>query len=268
MPCNTREKQLAAQLKCYYNNKEKYYAYRLEYWRQNQLRLIDYLKSHPCVDCGELDIVILEFDHLNPKQKLATVSDMVRQGCAWNRIAIEIEKCDVVCTNCHRRRTNTNYKTARYRFKYPLDQSAPLYKQHKRTGAPRKPSVENGVDKTKLTSLERRHLSKKKYRQSHRDQQYAYRMKRYYECRDRFLLYLSGRSCIVCTESDILVLEFDHRNPADKKIDIAVAVGRGWKWETLLEEINKCDVLCGNCHKRRTHSDINSARFQSQVVLE
>lgn len=64
--------------------------------------VIEYLRGHPCVDCGESDIVVLEFDHLRDKR--ANVSVLVQNGELW-QVRAEIEKCEVVCANCHRRRT-------------------------------------------------------------------------------------------------------------------------------------------------------------------
>ena len=65
--------------------------------------LIDYLSHHPCVDCGESDIVVLEFDHL--RDKVSDVSALSREGYSLDRIKQEIAKCEVVCANCHMRRT-------------------------------------------------------------------------------------------------------------------------------------------------------------------
>jgi 5-methylcytosine-specific restriction endonuclease McrA len=68
------------------------------------LRLVRaYLREHLCTDCGEPDIVVLEFDHL--RDKTAAVSALVHQGVSWERVLEEIAKCEVVCANCHRRRT-------------------------------------------------------------------------------------------------------------------------------------------------------------------
>lgn len=77
----------------------------------NQKRMIEYLLSHPCVDCGETDILVLEFDHLRDKR--FSLSRLVAGGFEWDYILEEIARCEVVCANCHRRRTARrarNYK--------------------------------------------------------------------------------------------------------------------------------------------------------------
>jgi hypothetical protein len=65
--------------------------------------VIDHLRAHTCADCGEADIVVLEFDHVAEKKD----SPML---LAWSGASIavlhqEISRCEVVCVNCHRRRT-------------------------------------------------------------------------------------------------------------------------------------------------------------------
>jgi hypothetical protein len=64
--------------------------------------LIEFFKTHPCVDCGEEDPVVLEFDHLADKSFSIGQALPYRN---WQRILEEIAKCEVVCANCHRRRT-------------------------------------------------------------------------------------------------------------------------------------------------------------------
>lgn len=74
-----------------------------EQTRVNNAFLIEYLTCHPCIDCGETDIVVLEFDHL--RDKVADVSVLAGQGYSLEKVKREIDKCEVVCANCHRRRT-------------------------------------------------------------------------------------------------------------------------------------------------------------------
>lgn len=60
--------------------------------------------SHPCIDCGEQDVLVLQFDHVRG-QKLQSISELVKAGYAWKAIEAEIAKCEVRCANCHARRT-------------------------------------------------------------------------------------------------------------------------------------------------------------------
>ena len=64
--------------------------------------LLEFLASHPCVDCGETDPIVLEFDHL--ADKAFAISKGLRDR-SWESVRREMAKCDVVCANCHRRRT-------------------------------------------------------------------------------------------------------------------------------------------------------------------
>lgn len=64
--------------------------------------LVAFLREHPCIDCGENDPIVLEFDHLRDKK--FSISEGM-QGRRWQDVLDEIAKCEVVCANCHRRRT-------------------------------------------------------------------------------------------------------------------------------------------------------------------
>jgi hypothetical protein len=86
-------------------------AYRV----QTQELLAAYLMEHPCLDCGETDIRCLEFDHRERGDKTAPISILLQRGRAWRTIEKEIEKCDVRCANCHRRRTADQFSTWRHR---------------------------------------------------------------------------------------------------------------------------------------------------------
>ena len=66
--------------------------------------LLQYLVEHPCVDCGERDILVLEFDHVRGAKR-DNVTRLARGGWALATVRLEVEKCDVRCANCHRRKT-------------------------------------------------------------------------------------------------------------------------------------------------------------------
>lgn len=58
----------------------------------------DHLVSHPCVDCGESDPIVLEFDHVRGKKR-DDVSRIISRGLAVTTLFDEIAKCDVRCAN-------------------------------------------------------------------------------------------------------------------------------------------------------------------------
>lgn len=71
---------------------------------RNRRYVVDYLSQHGCVDCGEADIHVLEFDHVRG-EKIAGVGQMIGWGLSLQKIQEEIDKCEVRCCNCHRRVT-------------------------------------------------------------------------------------------------------------------------------------------------------------------
>lgn len=71
--------------------------------KNNRERVNNYLLQHPCLDCGEKDTIVLEFDHVRGK-KIDIISKMIFD-CGWSKIQKEILKCEVRCANCHRRIT-------------------------------------------------------------------------------------------------------------------------------------------------------------------
>ena len=73
----------------------------------NRKKLFEFYKSNSCVDCGESDPIVLECDHKSDKE--FEVSKMVANGYSWDRIQKEIDKCNVRCANCHRRKTAIDF---------------------------------------------------------------------------------------------------------------------------------------------------------------
>src|SRR5262245_51251640 len=60
------------------------------------------LKDKPCADCGiVLPHYCMDFDHRDPSQKTAKISQLIATKRLWENIQAEIDKCDLVCANCH-----------------------------------------------------------------------------------------------------------------------------------------------------------------------
>ena len=77
---------------------------------------LEYLSTHPCVDCGSTDVRVLECDHVGKKKK--NVGMMMRswENYVWDEILEELTQCEIVCANCHRIRTYTRCNA--YRIVY------------------------------------------------------------------------------------------------------------------------------------------------------
>ena len=74
--------------------------------KEYKRRIGEHLLAHPCVDCGESDVRVLDFDHLDASTKRSDIAKMVNAGGRWSDIELEMAKCEVRCANCHRRVTS------------------------------------------------------------------------------------------------------------------------------------------------------------------
>lgn len=102
----------------YYKNRDAAIEYSTKTSKENRIKkqqyVWDYLKNNPCVDCDENDPVVLEFDHKDATEKLQDVSRAVSFGWSIKNIQKEIDKCDVRCANCHKKRTAKQFGWHKY----------------------------------------------------------------------------------------------------------------------------------------------------------
>ncbi len=92
---------------------------------ENASRISLYLSTHPCIDCGEADIRLLEFDHVYG-QKSQGIADLLCGGYRWSLIEAEIAKCEIRCANCHRIKTIEQGRG--WRSTQPLQQPTKSYR--------------------------------------------------------------------------------------------------------------------------------------------
>jgi hypothetical protein len=97
------------------------------------------------------------------------------------------------------------------------------------------------TDKEKQAEYSRRHYlkNKEKYRSSEKKVEQ--------DRQERFRQYKATLSCEKCGGAHPAFIQFHHRDPSAKKANIA-RVAAAWPWERLMKEIEKCDILCANCH--------------------
>ena len=91
------------------------YGTRKKAKKRNRKFVESYLLSHPCIDCGNSDIRVLEFDHVRG-EKLGNISHAVQRAWSIEKLKAEIDKCEVRCCNCHRIITINRRKTKNKNF--------------------------------------------------------------------------------------------------------------------------------------------------------
>ena len=82
-----------------YKNKEDLYKYQIFRWRRIKQKALDY-KGGCCVRCGYNEHnAALQFHHIDPSTKEYTWPKLCK--CSWDKITKELDKCEVLCANCH-----------------------------------------------------------------------------------------------------------------------------------------------------------------------
>ena len=166
--------------------------------------------SDGCVRCGESDVACLDFHHLDDVEKDLAVNEMVLMGRAKDAIRAEIERCELLCTNCHWREHNAD----------PAGVEAvdDIGGNGRVTGDDVPDSDDLG-----LTKHERL-----------RAWSYAYQ-------RDR--------GCRECGETDPRCLQFHHTD-GEKDDAVGSMIADSRAVGDVVAEVRKCLVLCANCHRR------------------
>jgi hypothetical protein len=180
------------------------------------LELLRNLRRVPCADCGgTFPPYCMDFDHRDPAQKSFSLA--AGKSLLKNRTTLleEVAKCDVVCANCHRIRTCKAFMAGTLR---------PIAFVRDRFPAATPQAQKHRKDWHDRVAVQMKVLDE-------------FRSQACADCGERF----PGCS-----------MEFDHRDPARKEYVVSQMPGR-YKLAAILAEIAKCDVVCANCHRIRTH---------------
>lgn len=174
--------------------------------------VVEFLGTHPCVDCGEADVAVLEFDHVEAKTH--DVAGLLARGAPAEKIRAEISRCEVRCANCHRRATAQRggwVRAATGRLDDPL----------------------LGLNGTKRRNV--RHM----------------------------FAALTAAGCADCGTHELAVLEFEH--VGEKQRNVAELAWGETSMARVQAEIDRCEVRCCNCHRRRTAT---GRRRRAQPALD
>lgn len=101
----TKAEKNKAYLKSHYKNNKQYYLDRNKIAVKEKSDYLIQLRTNTvCMDCKRnYPHYIMQFDHRDGRQKVNNVTGLVANS--WKKLLAEIEKCDLVCANCHASRT-------------------------------------------------------------------------------------------------------------------------------------------------------------------
>ena len=195
MPYKDKEKQKEYQKNHYQKYKDQYFERSKKRRLELREKLFAYKSKLSCLYCGKQRTVCLDFHHNGDEEKIDTVSQILRNTGSWDQTVNEINKCDVVCANCHR--------------KLHKNKNDPKYKQNSDT-----PSQQRKREITRW-----------------------------------FYKYKTTLVCEQCDESESCCIDFHHKR--DKEMVVGECAGHGWSKKRILNEIEKCEILCANCHREK-----------------
>jgi ribosomal protein L37AE/L43A len=188
-------------------------------------RLREWLRTHKsslgCSACGLDDPACLDFHHVRGEKERA-VNEMVTYGYSAADIHAELQKCRVLCANCH---CAAHLDEAT--MPEPLDSDASLSDVEHVLG------IGEADPEASLTKRERLQAWTVAYRRRHR--------------------------CRRCGEEDSRRLQFHHPDPDQKAGSVGAMIADSASEVDVIEEVERCVVLCANCH-RREHDAARSER--------
>ena len=101
----TDQAKVRASYKRWYDRNQGVQAQRVAEQKAKKRAYIQSLKRKgQCVDCEEDDWRTLDFDHVSGIKEF-NISDVASEGVGWDRLHAELAKCELRCSNCHRKRT-------------------------------------------------------------------------------------------------------------------------------------------------------------------
>ena len=188
LPDGKEWEELSVDQRWHYRHKDRNTQRTLNRRADNRSWLNDRKESIGCEHCGLAEASVLDFHHRNPDQKKMAVNEMVTYGYGKDALRAELQKCVVLCANCHRRE----------HFEVP--------------------------DPPEGDETEQRRRWIYEYKQE-------------------------SNGCTRCDRTDPACLVFHHTGDK-KRATIARLVADRYPKEEIRAEVEKCELLCANCHRK------------------
>lgn len=102
--------------------------------------------------------------------------------------------------------------------------------------------------------------------QNHKQEVIERKKKRQKDIWNWFRRYKSTLFCMDCGISHPAVLQFHHRDRADKSFTISKIISRASSVKQITGEMAKCDVVCANCHAKRHWRETHETDSWEEVL--
>lgn len=218
---------------------------------QESLGILNNLKEKlGCALCNERTPCSLDFHHVDINTKINTVARLRGKGSSMTAVWQEIEKCILLCANCHRKHHQSSFQPTKNRRKIAAEVG-----ESKKCGSCLKildVSLFYGKSAIcKKCQIEKQEIKRKKLLQE-------------------LNIFKSSLGCYYCSEDCCDCLDFHHWDISSKEYAVASLVSRNSSYDVLWNEIQKCVVVCANCH-RKIHNellhDFHSDPYEGRVPL-
>jgi hypothetical protein len=103
MPFRNREYRLVYRRKWYAKNRKSENAHVKRRKLEIKKWFFEYKSNLSCSKCEENHPATLEFHHKRDQKKDKAIGNMVADGCSIKKILEEVKKCEVLCSNCHKK---------------------------------------------------------------------------------------------------------------------------------------------------------------------
>jgi len=202
-----------------------------------------------CSICGyNKNIASLEFHHINNEHKTLNLSSTDMKNNNLSILLEEIDKCVLLCSNCHREHHNNE-----------LNNFKNLNLETDTVNNIENVTSDCSICGNKLKSKQRKYCSKKCSNVNNGRNRQSYKNQKNKAIKRKIMLVnLLGGKCNMCSyDYNLAVLEFNHLNPINKTHTLDSRKLANSSLEFCLEEVKKCNLLCSNCHREHHNKHLD-----------
>jgi hypothetical protein len=203
-------------------------------------------KGDCCESCGyNKDITALEFHHKNPAQKEINPAKLYHKP--WDFAKEELDKCSVLCSNCHREEHHSLYQVEKMKTEFDLFNEINFSKSIL-TGKNTKEKSCNVCDIILNSSNKVKGRNRYICKSCDSKRMITRQQNRKKEAVD----YMGGKCSLCGYNKCIRALEFHHTDSTQKSKDYNENFDK-WNMQRKKQELENCIIVCSNCH-REIHS--------------